>query len=51
MWSATEFSRTRGNIEENLQIKNFLQLIKVKVSAEANLTRDLFLHSESRALH
>jgi len=34
MWPATTFSVFRGNIQENLQILNILQLITVNFSAE-----------------
>jgi len=41
MWPVTTFSVARGNIQENLQIWNILEIITVKVNAEANLNRDL----------
>jgi len=41
MWPATVFSVACGNIQENLQIWNILQLVTVNVSVEANLTWDL----------
>jgi len=51
MWPATAFTVDRGNIQENLQIWNILQLITVNVCVEANLNRDLFqLPLESNAL-
>jgi len=49
MWPATTFLVARGSIQKNLQIRNFLYLIAVKVGAEANLNRVVTLfHSKLR---
>jgi len=43
MWPVAWFSVACGSIQEKLQIWNFLQLITVNVSVEANLNRDVLL--------
>jgi len=41
--AATAFSVARGTFRKNHQVWNFLELIAVKVSVQANLNRDLLL--------